>query len=271
MSEWPRYSVAAPTRDSIVAPTPRDSMVASTPRYSIVVPVYNEGANIAQYCRALRDAQVPPGYELLICHDFAGDDTLPALDRLTGPERPPLVRPILNTLGPGVRYAIESGMRAAAAPVVVVSMADISDDLSRVGEMVARVEAGADVVCASRYMPGGRQLGGPRFKAFLSRAAGVTLHALAGLPTRDPTNSFKAYGREFLRRTQIESPAGFALALELTVKAHFSGGRVEEVPATWRGRVRGSSRFRLLAWLPHYLRWYVWALRRRWLGAGGRT
>ena len=136
-------------------------------------------------------------------------------------------------------------MRAAAAPVVVVSMADVSDDFSRLGEMVARAEAGADVVCASRYMEGGRQIGGPRFKAFLSRAAGVTLHYLSGLPTHDPTNSFKAYRRDFLQRTPIESRAGFALALELTVKAHFLGGRVEEVPATWYGRTRGESRFRL--------------------------
>jgi len=47
------------------------------------------------------------------------------------------------------------------------------------------------------------------------------------------------------------------------VKAHFSGERVEELPATWRDRAAGTSRFRLLAWLPEYLRWYVWALRRR--------
>ena len=173
------------------------------------------------------------------------------------------MRPILNSLGPGVRYAIEAGMRAAAAPVVVVSMADVSDDFSRLEEMVSRVEAGADVVCASRYMPGGRQIGGPWLKSLMSRAAGVTLHALSGLPTHDPTNSFKAYRREFLRRTRIESPAGFALALELTVKAHFGGGRVEEVPATWRDRAKGKSRFRLFAWMPHYLRWYVWALKRR--------
>jgi dolichol-phosphate mannosyltransferase len=244
--------------------TPRDSAVASTPRYSIVVPVYNEGKNIAAYCRALR-AQAPPGYELLICHDFPEDDTLPALERLGAGERPATVRPVLNTLGPGVRYAIEAGLRAAAAPVVVVSMADLSDDFSRLEEMVSRVEAGADVVCASRYMPGGRQIGGPPLKSFLSRAAGVTLHALAGLPTHDPTNSFKAYSREFLRRTRIESQAGFALALELTAKAHFGGGRVEEVPATWRDRAQGTSRFRLLSWLPHYLRWYFWALRQRWL------
>ena len=37
------------------------------------MPVYNEGANIAAFCRALKKA--PPGYELLICYDFEGDDT----------------------------------------------------------------------------------------------------------------------------------------------------------------------------------------------------
>ena len=235
--------------------------MSAEPRYSLVVPVFNEGENIAAFCRALQ--QAPPGYELLICHDFPADDTLPALDRLPAPEKPASLRPVLNTLGPGVRYAIEAGMRAAAAPVVVVSMADVSDDFSKLGEMVARAEAGADVVCASRYMKGGRQLGGPRFKAFLSRAAGVTLHHLSGLPTHDPTNSFKAYRRDFLQRTPIESRAGFALALELTVKAHFLGGRVEEVPATWNDRAKGESRFRLFSWMPHYLRWYFWALARR--------
>lgn len=230
------------------------------------MPVYNEGENIAAFCKAL--APLPPGHEVLICHDFEGDDTLAALGRLSREEKPASLRFVLNTLGPGVRYAIEAGMREATAPVVVVTMADVSDDFSRVGEMVSRVEAGADVVCASRYMPGGRQTGGPRLKSLLSRVAGVTLHWLSGLPTRDPTNSFKAYSREFLRRTRIESPAGFALAMELTVKAHFTGGRVEEVPATWTGRTKGASRFRLFSWLPLYLRWYFWALRQRWLPRG---
>jgi hypothetical protein len=228
--------------------------------------VYNEGGNIAAFCRALKKA--PPGYELLICYDFEGDDTLPALARLPPEEQPAVLRPVLNTLGRGARYAIEAGMRA---PVVVVSMADVSDDLSRLEPMVAGVENGAAVVCASRYMRGGKQIGGPVLKSFLSRAAGVTLRWLSGLPTHDPTNSFKAYSRDFLRRTPIESPAGFALALELTVKAHFEGGRVEEIPSTWTDRTEGKSRFRLFSWLPHYLHWYMWALRKRWLpGARGR-
>ena len=54
--------------------------MTAAPRYSLVVPVYNEGANIAAFCKAL--ARAPEGYELLICHDFEGDDTLPALELL---------------------------------------------------------------------------------------------------------------------------------------------------------------------------------------------
>jgi hypothetical protein len=162
-----------------------------------------------------------------------------------------------------VRYAIEVGMRAARAPVVVVSMADLSDDFSKLPEMVARAARGAAVVCASRYSPGGKQIGGPWLKGLLSRAAGTSLHLLAGLPTTDPTNSFKAYRRDFIDRTPIESTAGFCLGLELTVKAHFGGFGVEEVPATWTDRVAGQSRFQLTRWLPHYIKWYLWAFRRR--------
>jgi dolichol-phosphate mannosyltransferase len=237
---------------------------AAAPRYSVVVPVFHEAATIGAFCRAVREA-FPPGYELLVCYDLPTDTTLPALAALPERDRPENLLLVHNTLGAGVRWAIEAGMRAARAPVVLVTMVDLSDDYRIVDEMVRRAEAGAAVVCASRYMRGGRQLGGPWLKGALSRTAGLTLHWLAGLPTRDPTNSFKAYRRDFLARTPIESTAGFSLALELTVKAHFAGERVEELAATWRDRTAGESRFRLWSWLPLYLRWYLWALRRRWL------
>jgi len=236
---------------------------ASSLRYSIVLPVFNEADNIGPWCRKAK-AELPSGYEVLVCHDFDGDNTLPALAALAAADKPPKVRLVRNDLGRGVRYAIEAGMRAAAAPVVLVMMADLSDDFAKVPEMVRRAEAGADVVCASRYMRGGRQIGGPLLKGLMSRIAGITLHWFSGLPTHDPTNSFKAYRQDFLRRTPIESTAGFCLGIELTVKAYFSGRRVEEVPAVWHDRTAGGSRFRLFAWLPLYLHWYFWAIRRQW-------
>ena len=249
-------------------PNPADNVPQATAslRYSVVVPVYNEGANIAAFCRTARE-QLPPGHEVLICYDFDADSTLPALAAIPADEKPDRIRLVRNRLGKGVRYAIEAGMQAATAPVVLVSMADLSDEFTGVEQMVAKIEAGADVVCASRYMRGGEQIGGPWLKTKLSRWAGVSLYWVAGLPTHDPTNSFKAYRREFLQRTPIESATGFCLGLELTVKAHFSGGKVEEVPTCWHDRSDGDSRFRLFAWLPHYLRWYFraiwWRLCRR--------
>jgi hypothetical protein len=142
-------------------------------------------------------------------------------------------------------------------------MADGSDEPHIVDGMVARARGGADVVAASRYMPGGRQLGGPLVKRALSRTAGLTLHWFGGVPTHDPTNNFKLYSRRFLDSVSIESKAGFELALELTVKATLAGRGVAEVPTTWRDRTAGESNFRLRKWLPHYLRWYAVAFRGR--------
>jgi glycosyltransferase involved in cell wall biosynthesis len=236
----------------------------NTLRYSVVVPVFNESANIAALCRAALQ-ELPGYYELLICYDFDEDNTLPALAALPCEQKPTNIRLIRNRLGRGVCYAIEAGMRAAAAPVIIVTMADLSDSFDSVSEMVHRADAGAAVVCGSRYMHGGKQIGGPFIKRILSRTAGVSLRFLVGLPTHDVTNSFKAYRRDFLERAVIESTAGFSLGMELLVKAHFSGRRVEEVPATWQDRAAGQSRFKLLKWLPHYLHWYFWAIRHRWL------
>lgn len=251
------------TDSAATAETGSRQPLAGELRYAVVVPVFNEADNIGPFCRVARE-HLPHGYELLICYDFDADNTLPALAALPDDQKPSSIRLVRNTLGRGVRYAIEAGLRAAQQPVVVVMMVDLSDDFPKVAEMVRLAEAGADVVCASRYMQGGKQIGGPWFKKLLSRTAGVTLRWLTGLPTHDPTNSFKAYRRDFLARNVIESTAGFCLGIELTVKAHFSGGRVAEVPATWNDRSAGESRFRLFAWLPHYLHWYLWAVRQRW-------
>ena len=136
-------------------------------------------------------------------------------------------------------------------------MADGSDEPQVVDPMVALARDGADVVAASRYMRGGRQVGGPRLKRLLSRAAGLTLHWFGGVPVHDPTNNFKLYSRRFLDAVTIESEAGFELALELTVKATLDGRRLAEVPTTWRDRTAGQSNFHLRKWLPHYLHWYL--------------
>ena len=61
----------------------------------------------------------------------------------------------------GPANAIRFGIDAAAAPVAVVTMADGCDDPRQIDDLARLVERGVAVAAASRYMPGGQQVGGP--------------------------------------------------------------------------------------------------------------
>jgi dolichol-phosphate mannosyltransferase len=230
------------------------------PRISIVIPVYNEGESIlACLERILRDVLLPS--EILLVHDMPEDTTVPYVQRVA--ERDPRVRAVLNTYGRGPANAIRFGIDSALAPVTVVTMADGSDDPRQIDDLARLVDRGVVVASASRYMPGGQQVGGPRLKGMLSRTAGRSLHLLARAGTRDATNSFKAYSTEFVRRVGIESRTGFEVGLELTAKATRMRLPVAEIPTIWLDRQLGSSRFDLGRFLPRYLRWYWFAFGRQ--------
>jgi dolichol-phosphate mannosyltransferase len=236
-------------------------MSEETPLLSVVVPVYNEGENVAPTLRGIVEKTKVRPLEVLVVHDFDEDTTVPVVKRMQVEMHQ--LRLHRNTLGRGVLNAMKSGLRAAKAPYVLITMGDGSDEASDIDAMYALAHAGADVVAGSRYMPGGRQLGGPLLKRTLSRAAGLSLHWIGGLPTHDATSNFRLYSKRLLNQVSIESRGGFELGLELTVKAYGLGLRIAEVPTTWRDRTAGQSRFKLWEWLPRYLHWY-------WRGIGGR-
>ena len=226
-----------------------------------MIPVYNEGENVTPTLRGVVEKTRVRPLEVLVVHDFDEDTTVPVVKRLQG-ELPEL-RLHKNTLGRGVLNAMKSGLRAARAPLVLITMGDGSDDPSDIDAMYELARDGADVVAGSRYVSGGRQLGGPLLKRTMSRTAGLSLHWLGGLPIHDATSNYRLYSKRLLNQVTIESKGGFELGLELTVKAYRLGYKVAEVPTTWRDRTAGQSRFRLFAWLPRYLRWYLRALGRR--------
>ena len=226
------------------------------PRVSVIVPVYNEGENVvACLDRIFEGVSLP--CEVLCVFDSAQDSTVPYLEKYAR-EDPRLV-PVLNTYGKGPARAIRFGVDRAAADVIVVTMADGSDDPQQIDQLTRLVERGVVVAAASRYSRGGQQVGGSWFKSLLSRWAGRTLHWFARVGTKDATNSFKAYSTEFLRQVGIDSDSGFEVGLELVAKARRLRLPVAEVPTIWLDRSFGASNFKLLRWLPRYLRWYRFA------------
>jgi glycosyltransferase involved in cell wall biosynthesis len=229
------------------------------PDLHVVVPVYDEGENFAAFHASLK-RHVRTPHRLVVVYDVEDDTTLPVARRLAAKD-PAVV--LLRNPERGVLGALKTGLRYPGRGAVVVSMADLSDDHAQIDAMYELYRQGCALVVASRYSKGGAQRGGPLVKRTLSRAAGISLRWLGGIPTYDPTNNFKLYAKELIDAVEIESTGGFEIALELTVKAHRLGFHIGEVGTTWTDRVAGKSNFKLMKWLPSYLRWYGVALNRR--------
>jgi dolichol-phosphate mannosyltransferase len=228
----------------------------STVRVSIVIPAYNETDSILPTLDRISEAvQIP--YEIIIVVDSADDLTIPVLQQNSA--NYPNTRVLVQDLGRGPANAIRFGFSCALAEVVIVTMADGSDDAQAIEPLVRLVERGCVIAAASRYMPGGQQIGGPRLKKFVSHTAGVTLHFFAGVGTRDATNSFKAYSREFVEAVGIDSRQGFEIGIEMVAKARRRRLPVAEIPTVWLDREVGISNFQFRRWLPKYLTWYFHA------------
>lgn len=193
---------------------------------------------------------------VLICYDFEEDDTLAAVRQ---DWKGPLAVEFVRNRGRGAHGAAVTGLRSSTAPFALVFPADDDYNADILETMVAKAMDGHEVVCASRFMPGGSIVGCPWLKASLVRTAAFTLHRFAGIPTHDATNGFRLFSRRVIDTIPVESTPGFTYSLEWLVKAHRLGWPIAEVPARWFERQQGQSRFKILRWIPAYLRWYLYA------------
>jgi len=230
--------------------------IGDGPRVSVVVPAYNEGEHVLGVLDRLFESVKLP-CEVLVVVDSFDDITVPVAEQYA--EKEPRLKTLVNTYGRGPAYAIRYGIDNATAPVAVVTMADGCDDARQIDELVRLVERGVAVAAASRYMPGGQQVGGPLLKSAMSRLAGRSLRTFAHVGTRDATNSFKAYSTEFVREVGIDSRDGFEIGIELTAKAKRLRLPVAEIPTIWLDRQAGVSNFKVAKWVPSYLKWYRFA------------
>ena len=226
------------------------------PRVSIVIPAYNEDDGIIPVLDRLFES-VRLTCEVLVVVDTQDDTTIGVLDEYA--QKEPRLQYVINTYGPGPANAIRFGIDSSAAPVAVVTMADGCDDPRQIDDLARLIERGVAVAAASRYMPGGQQVGGPYLKSKMSQLAGRSLQLLAHTGTRDATNSFKAYSTEFVRAVGIDSRDGFEIGIELTAKAKRMRLPVAEIPTIWLDRQAGLSNFKVARWIPKYLRWYRFA------------
>jgi dolichol-phosphate mannosyltransferase len=237
-------------------------------RLDIVIPVYNEGENITRLLDSFLAAVHTP-CRVLICYDRDDDTSLPAIRGYSNRDAFDIV--FVKNRGKGPHGAVMAGLVESTAPFALVYMADDTFNAPRIDGMVEKAEQGYDIVVASRFVPGGCMVGAPWLKGFLVRAASFSLHYLARLPVHDASNGLRLFSRRVIDEIAVESESGFTYSIELLVKCHRLGWPIGEVPIEWYERTAGQSRFRVMKWLPKYLRWYFYAFATTWLGARSVT
>ena len=126
--------------------------------------------------------------------------------------------------------------------------------------MYRKISEGYDLVVASRYAPGGKKIGGPVIKYYLSVLGNLSLHWLTGIPTHDMTNAFIMHKKEVIDQIKIRSTGGFEITMEIIAKSFILGCKISEVPTINRDRASGQSKFQMMSWVMKYIYWYFYIL-----------
>jgi dolichol-phosphate mannosyltransferase len=220
-----------------VLASPSLSVAAAPAVLSIVVPTYNERDRLPDLVEAVfgayRDAQLDA--ELVIVDDNSPDGTGALADELAAARR----ITVLHRAGKlGLGTAVIEGFAAASAAIVGVIDADMSHPPALLPKMLRAMEREqADVVVASRYIPGGGTRGWPLSRLVMSRGACLMARGLT--PVADATSGFFLIRRDLARGVTI-SAGGFKICLELLVRGRPAS--VVEIPYVFQNRTAGESK-----------------------------
>ena len=227
----------------------------------LVVPIYNEGKKILTLLK-LFEKNIKTKFRVLLCYDYENDDIFNFKKYFKNFHFEII---LVKNKGQGPCTAIKEGLYYdGQSDCTIVYPADDLINHNIIDKMYSKFTLGDHVVVASRFIEGGSMKGCPIIKSFLVRVASSTLYFFSSIPVRDASNGFRLFSRKLLNEVNIESKLGFAYSLELLAKCNRIGFKIGEIPAQWEERSEGSSRFKILKWLPDYLYWYFYGIGTTW-------
>jgi dolichol-phosphate mannosyltransferase len=224
----------------------------------IVLPIYNEGENLAELLERFRGvlARLGEEAEIVAVNDGSTDRTGEILSEAS---RGMALRVVTHERNRGLGKAIKTGLRAAVElsrsddDVIVNMDADNTHSPEYIPDMVAKIRGGADVVIASRFREGSKEVGVPLGRRLISWGARIVFRVFLNLPgVRDYTCGYRAYRAGLVREALgrfgdgIITRNGFACTDEILVNLASLTRKIAEIPFVLRyDRKRGRSKMRL--------------------------
>lgn len=208
----------------------------------VIIPTFNEALNIETIVGRVIECQ--PSAHILVVDDDSPDGTGDIADLLAVDDRVH----VLHRLGKGglgsayldgFSWGLERGF-----DILVEMDADGSHDPRELGDLLAGLDRGADLVLGARWIPGGSVVNWPKYRELLSRGGNLYARIMLGLPLRDATGGYRAFTRKTLEGLNLREVAsqGYCFQVDMVRRAVGAGFTVVEVPITFVERVRGESK-----------------------------
>jgi dolichol-phosphate mannosyltransferase len=232
-------------------------------KLTLIIPTYNEAENLAKLVPILLALPLPE-LKILVVDDLSPDGTGAVADGLAAhhPGRvEALHRDGPRGLGRAYVFGFEHALRGDAEAIGQMDC-DFSHPPEKLPELIAKLEAGADIALGSRYIAGGGvDAKWPLWRKLLSLWGNLYARTILGLPIRDVTGGFRLWRRELLRKIPYKEVVsnGYVFLYEILFLAHRAGARFGEVPIYFADRHWGHSKMRLSVQLE--AAWRVWQVR----------
>jgi dolichol-phosphate mannosyltransferase len=210
----------------------------------VVLPAYNEEPNIKPLMDALAELrQSVPDLTPIVVDDGSADATAQCARTYGADLNVEVIEHVKNK---GLGAAVKTGLRRVCEigrddDIVVFLDADNSHNPDHIKGMVKLIRQGKDVVIASRYVPGGKEVGLSHFRSAGSRLVSLALASIYQVNgASDYTCGYRAYRVATVRKgfevysDNLVTESSFVCMAELLVKLSSVGARVAEYPLVLR-------------------------------------
>ncbi|HTX06120.1 MAG TPA: glycosyltransferase family 2 protein [Steroidobacteraceae bacterium] len=204
---------------------------------SVVVPLFNEEESVRPLYEAILKGVEPLGirFEIVLVDDGSRDGTARMADRIARED--PRVCLVKFRRNYGQTPAMAAGIAEARGEIIVTMDGDLQNDPADIGQLLARIEEGYDIVVGWRHERQDKLL----TRKIPSRIANALIAKVTGVPIRDNGCSLKAYRACLIKRIPLYSE----MHRFIPAMASIAGPRIAEIRVRHHARRFGSSKYGL--------------------------
>ncbi len=220
-----------------------------TPILSLILPTYNESQTISKLIKNIHKVCKNISHEIIVVDDQSPDGTLTHIGQSIrkAPWLKCFSHPGPRDLGGSILY----GLKRASGRICIGMDADGNHDPAVIPTLLENLTH-ADIVVASRFLPGGGMQSGLRYHA--SRVFNTAIRYILGFPVTDSTSGFYAIRKKALQKLPLgRIYYGYGeYHLRLVWFARKANLHIDEIPVYYGARLGGTSKSRLVHMLISY-------------------